>query len=377
MCHFFANPLSVLLELGEASQSSLPLQSRHLELVRTLPSFRRLIERILEEKDTLRARSILEDDDVLLEEIKTSMQAKNSAIKDLLQRLAVLSILGSGSIGKIELYIMAFRGDLNDSSLLRSILDALKTMTPKALSLLTGQITHLLESGNSQGGLKGWRDDDPVLYNSVVSIHKKLVALLQEDTTDKPIKSKYSMHKSSLRTTAISQKVQLSQDTSTLTKLDVEFTQYLDNLFHTLNDYLVFPNPLDFFMCEAWLYDFKSPYKDVFTPRPKFVVERALSAPHDYLGCDCCSASLGSLSSTNPPTAILYQLYLETGALINVYDLWSAFFAIVGGENGEGYDEREALMLFYRALADLKSLGMIKQSRKKTDHLAKLSWKGL
>ena len=33
--------------------------------------------------------------------------------------------------------------------------------------------------------------------------------------------------------------------------------------------------------------------------------------------------------------------------------------------------------LFYRALADLKYLGMIKHSKKKTDHMAKLAWKGL
>ena len=33
--------------------------------------------------------------------------------------------------------------------------------------------------------------------------------------------------------------------------------------------------------------------------------------------------------------------------------------------------------LFSRALAELKYLGMIKNSRKKADHLAKLSWKGL
>ena len=33
--------------------------------------------------------------------------------------------------------------------------------------------------------------------------------------------------------------------------------------------------------------------------------------------------------------------------------------------------------LFSRSLAELKYMGMIKNSRKKADHLAKLSWKGL
>lgn len=33
--------------------------------------------------------------------------------------------------------------------------------------------------------------------------------------------------------------------------------------------------------------------------------------------------------------------------------------------------------LFQRALAELKNLGMVKPSRKKTDHIAKTMWKGL
>lgn len=33
--------------------------------------------------------------------------------------------------------------------------------------------------------------------------------------------------------------------------------------------------------------------------------------------------------------------------------------------------------LFSRALAELKYMGMIRNSRKKADHIAKLSWKGL
>lgn len=33
--------------------------------------------------------------------------------------------------------------------------------------------------------------------------------------------------------------------------------------------------------------------------------------------------------------------------------------------------------LFQRALAELKYLGLVKPSRKKTDHIAKVMWKGL
>lgn len=33
--------------------------------------------------------------------------------------------------------------------------------------------------------------------------------------------------------------------------------------------------------------------------------------------------------------------------------------------------------LFQRALAELRFLGLVKPSRKKTDHIAKMAWKGL
>jgi origin recognition complex subunit 3 len=60
--------------------------------------------------------------------------------------------------------------------------------------------------------------------------------------------------------------------------------------------------------------------------------------------CLSCSANKiiqASLAPTQPATSLLYRLYLESGALINVSDLWSAFSAIVG-EDDES-DESEAM----------------------------------
>jgi origin recognition complex subunit 3 len=171
--------------------------------------------------------------------------------------------------------------------------------------------------------------------------------------------------------------VQLSKDRSILSKQDSIFTTIVDHLVNLLMEYFHFQNPQDLFLNEIWLFDSKSPTREVFTPRPRHAIERALSVPHDYLGCSCCKASDEGLSSSQPPTAILYQLYLETGGLINVFDLWSAFYTIMGSGDGDGLDERSSLALFYKALADLRLMGMVKQSRKKTDHLAKLAWKGV
>lgn len=73
-------------------------------------------------------------------------------------------------------------------------------------------------------------------------------------------------------------------------------------------------------------------------------------------------------------------------------DFWAGGWGYGGGEGGayivswnlnigvllgEGLLMNVRRALFYRGLAELKYLGMIKNSRKKTDHLTKLAWKGL
>ena len=56
--------------------------------------------------------------------------------------------------------------------------------------------------------------------------------------------------------------------------------------------------------------------------------------------------------------------------------MWNVFQAVIRVEEQEENEEREneLLALFYRALAELKYLGMIKNSRKKADGLRKLMW---
>ncbi|OCK94212.1 uncharacterized protein K441DRAFT_562430, partial [Cenococcum geophilum 1.58] len=105
---------------------------------------------------------------------------------------------------------------------------------------------------------------------------------------------------------------------------------------------------------------------------PRAAIERALSRPHDYLACECCDRVEVQLAASQPTTALVYQLYLESGAVVNVQDMWNSFQAVM-----EEQEENELLALFYRALAKLKYLGMIKNSRKRADDLRKLMWKGL
>jgi origin recognition complex subunit 3 len=207
---------------------------------------------------------------------------------------------------------------------------------------------------------------------------------------NEPLRSADDVQNSTLRTTIVAQKVELSKQKATLSKRDQAYTALIRRISDTFEAYLketlVDPKTLPFH--ELVVYDLRSPYRETFTPRPRQAIERALAAPHDYLDCECCGPDGNgkdggrddaTLSATQPATAVLYQLYLESGALINVHDLWQAFRAVMSSSTSEGDEESEETMLalFQRALAELRYLGFVKTTRKRADHIAKVSWRGL
>ncbi|KAL1890407.1 Origin recognition complex subunit 3 [Sporothrix stenoceras] len=260
------------------------------------------------------------------------------------------------------------------------------------------------------------------------------------------LRSKYTAQSKVLRTTVVAQKVQLSRDSMLLTEEDEAFSELVDATVAAVTGVvdvepatisraaaapssLASPSPSPagrLWLQEVWLYDARAPYRDVFIPRPGLVVERALARPHDYLACECCAGTgappkkkkksskkdndedKGSIRPTLPATAILYQLYLDAGPLINVADLWEAFQnAVSDSGNGprddkegdaarnkdkeaaennsdnaaegdeeaeEDTQERRHLVQFYQGLSEMKTLGYIKPTRRKVDHVAKIKW---
>lgn len=368
MCHFFANALSMLTPVLGASPPY-ALQSEHYEAVRMLPSFKALVKRLIETQDFSRADGLLEDDTILLDEIQSSLS--NNPILHLLRVVHVVASSSPSPVSSIDLYMATFDGTLSESDFASRILESTKRMTPDELDSFLQQICDAIQNGSLDMDLDGWAEEDSNFLEEVTSLQSQVSNLAdQASKLGKPVRSSYAIRNQGLRTTVIAQRVQLSYEESTLTEQDKQFTTLVDKLNARLKEYFSVESPKDIFLHEVWLYDSMLPYRDVFTPAPRARIERALSAPYDYLKCDCCE-SLEGLSSTHPATAILYQMYLETGSLINIFDLWSAFFEMVSGGEEQKIDERDALVLFYRALADLKSLGMIKQSKKKADHLAK------
>ncbi|KAI1929714.1 Origin recognition complex subunit 3 [Ophidiomyces ophidiicola] len=360
MSHFFANPLAALLA-KEIRQDD--FQPELCEAIRNLPSFQKHAEKSLERGDSKLVKKLLDDNIFLaqhsLENLKQGQQKMKrmfrclETLKTVLEHVKPVKAPNMSSI-----VIQALAGELFTSRLVTDVLSTIKKLTSDLLEKLLFALKEAIPSTNN-------------LYTQL----QNLLACREEH---EPLRTQYDSSRVTHKTALVAQRLKLMKGKAKLSNDEAKYTAIVEQLHGIFQKYLVdsLVCPDDMFLHEAFLYDFKSPLKDTFTPRPRFTMERALSNPSDYLAFDS-DTSFENLSASQPETALLYQFYLESGALVNMYDLWRAFYTIVGGEDGTNYDERTALVMFYRATSELKMMGMMKPSRRKTDHLAKLSWMGL
>lgn len=316
-------------------------------------------------------KSWLDSDLALFDYVTGRLDDVQEILSNLAKAVEILNICRKcvpriSQIPRSSLYIEALEDNLQDSALFRELLLAIKRAPSNQLLDIIATIAPLLPSTERK---------------KVIDIEGRVRNLLDENKSEEPLRSEHDVRNDTLRTTVVAQKVQLSRHKSNMSQSSTAYSKLLDIFHDWLEEFfrtrLVKVHHL--FLREIFLYDLRATHRAVFTAKTRFSIERALSAPHDYLNCSCCATGgdeddgQATLKSTQPATAILYQLYLESGPLINVNDLWSAFSAIVGDE-GEG---NQTIALFEGALAELKYLGLIKSTRKKTDHIAKVAWRGL
>ncbi|CUS10166.1 unnamed protein product [Tuber aestivum] len=380
MSHFYANPLSIILGfidnpdgLGEV------LSTEHVEAIRNVPSFRRYVEGKLAAKEVGEVRKLLADDNYVRHTVAEKiLESRNYGI-ELGQALAFLEIgrsctLAQNKTPRYELYAKALSGELQTGPSIREFLMSLKRMSSTAL-------LNLLENVMQEVPI-------PAITEPLKPLQEKIKKLVEEAAASggkKTLISEFDITNNTLRGTAVSKKVRLGEQKSSLTKQDTEYSALVQQVYAIAESYLTvnfnssqhgLQNVL---LHEIFFYDLRSPHSAVFAPKPRSTIERGLSRPQDYLDCSCCTSGDGEevgIRGTQPPASIIYQLYLESGALINIYDLWSAFYSVIAGDEEE-FDAQTAQALFYRSLAEMRFLGFVKHTKKKTDHIAKLAWKGI
>lgn len=365
MLHFYNNPLSSLL----CGVRQMSLSTEHVLAIRKLPSFKRYIDDLMDDEETEKAASLLEDDKYLLNNLEARLKETKESLDGMFYALEVLRIVYSlvpnkASLTWSTLYIKAMSGDLAESTAIRELSLSIKKLPSDTMMKLIKALSEI-----------------PSL--DLQNASSKLERLTAKYPSSASFRTEYNASNSILQTTIVGQKVSLSKSKVALSTQDGAYSKIVNQIDLTLREFLtrniVFPKEL--ILHEILVFDSKASCRDVLGPLPRQAIERALHSPHDYLACECCGGAEG-LKATQPATSIVYQLYLESGSLINVADLWAAFQAITTPERDEDTEESELLRtknqaLFFRALAELKYLGMMRSSRRKADHVTKILWKGL
>jgi origin recognition complex subunit 3 len=322
MSHFYASYPSLFLR-KDINFDELPADA--FEAVRNLPSFRRWVEDKIENGQTDNVRKMLESDQHLSQQITKYMESGDLALSTLSHAAQVLfniraSLQISPNVRFSSIWTRAASADLAGSPLLRETMLSVKKIPSDKLTQLLTAVTNLYGE---------------LFPMDLSSFQQELNALVEQNDSSDPLRTQHDVRNDSLRTTIVAQKVLLSKHKAALSEQDKAYSDLVSRFHDQLDAYFesAFIDPHTLFLVEVLIYDLKSPHTEVFQPKPRFAIERALATPHDYLGCECCSGVEGNeaaLSATQPATAIVYQMYLESGALMNVSDLWSAFNAIAG-----------------------------------------------
>lgn len=386
MTHFFANPISALC--SESGKDLSP--NKHLcQAIRTTSGFRERCERLAKGSKSHRhqARELLSSDEALMKDAIEVLQGSRARLRDSLQAVQLLhisySLLEPASPPPLELEVQ--------------LIDSLP-------NLLESEIYHDIESILADLSVEEFRDFLDRLARSAIDtpFADFSTEIGGEESVDSKMLSLDSIKESlsKIRGPGTSELDGVSapqrQFTALLTSyLEVKLSVSLpDESTSTVN--VKFTNPFQTYLSEAFVLNIRSPLTTILHARPRYALERALTRPADYLGCECCTTNKhGEISdrATLPASSLLLTLLNEAGNVVNVQDLWDAFRDTVVHTSAPSIEEREendpasdrdddhrrSLALFYRAFADLRHLGFVRPSKRKpgVDCIVRTAWMGL
>ena len=358
MTHFFANPVSVFS--SAQSDPTIPWDPALCRAIRNLPTFKSHCETLAkgDKSQRQRARLLLTSNEALQAEAETAIQTGQAQLHASQKAISTLQYLYHHVLNldkytpwESEAQFLDSLPDLTNCDIYEAIEEALMTRPD------TASIAQILDLSAQE--LHDFRE-----YHS---------AILDEDADPE------------------------AGAEATFTALR-QYLQERTSLPHgsVLHSGI---GPFRQFMAESYTIAQKSPLSQIVHARSRYAIERALTRPADYLGCECCVSQNGSADDVSgksclPPTSLLLSMLNEAGVLVNVRDLWDAFRDTLSSqridqeadgdvddeedEEEEG-NERRVLALFYRALAELRYLGLIKQSKRKpgVECIQKTAWMGL
>ncbi|XP_070568505.1 origin recognition complex subunit 3-like [Ptychodera flava] len=386
MDHFFEQPATVLCcQLSDAVERIKTFDSKALDQFRRLQSFRRYVEK---QKPQEQKALLLDDKHFkgVLQQMIEQLWSYHADFHPIMHCMHILTFeLPGHPMGKRirELYAMCLQGDIVQSDNYQEAKKLLSLMARDELVTLLIKITSYIEEKDFENDefdeITLQLDTFVAQFNSLDDLHEPAEIKEEErnepSTTPKPGATKLYQLQQQLRESAKKKKMP--------SKYEVLRTKTLAYLEEVFGKYLRSPSALP--MYEVFYYESVSTVRRHLNASPRAAIQTALTNPHYYLQCDCCEAEPVGIPVTSPDVCIAYKLHLECGRLINLYDWLQAFITVVG-EDDEDEDVKKDKSQqspdqvlharFIRAVSELQFLGFIKPTKKKTDHVARLTWGG-
>lgn len=158
-------------------------------------------------------------------------------------------------------------------------------------------------------------------------------------------------------------------------------------LHSTFTDYLN-EMPSQWALNDVFYYDDVATVKKMLLGAPRASIQSALSLPCQYIhDPDLANVSAEQIPAYLPDICIAYKLHLESGKLINLYDWLQCWISIVGSSEGSDMEvdtveeqsgpkvvDKRLHARFSRAVSELQFLGFIRNSKRKTDHVERLTF---
>ncbi|XP_078255936.1 origin recognition complex subunit 3 isoform X2 [Rhinoraja longicauda] len=343
--HFYIQPLSFLCcALNETNARVHHLTHDDCELIRQLPSFMGYVDH----QDSEKQVELLTNDQYLKirELYLTCLETNVWEIKEYSSAFQLL-----GMMAKDELV-----------SLLQKCVEVLQTSEHKSLARATQTLRDFLAKFQKLDDDPGEdvEDGEENITGSQKSLQKK-TDLYQLQKTLKEM-NVLKRHKKPSRFEGL--------------RMDV--LEFMDQL---ARQYLVPPETQT--LHELVYFKDASTLRRHLNAAPRAALQMALSNPYYYLKNEALKSEGGNITNAAPDICIIYKLHLECGRLINLYDWLQAFATVVCSAEGKDPDKINNRQVegviharFIRAVAELEFLGFIKPTKKKTDHVARLTWGG-
>lgn len=375
--HFFSFPCSQIFCHQEDLHPTVKgLSHTDVESIRMIPSFMRYVEGCPPQQQI----DLLEDDEYTKKKIKgliSKIYKYHELFFPVLKCLHILvAKLPKHPLGKQlrEVYAITLASFVCETESYKVAFELLKMMSRDDLTELINTIIKEVEP-TLHFGLQDIPKDLGNFLQRFDTLHEIVEEEEEENTTESALHlEKTDLHSLRKRLMEAGKK---TKKLSPYEKLRMEVIDYFDSVFRK---FLLCPKSLP--LHEVFYYDSAADVKRHLNSSPRSAVQTALASPHHYLHCKCCEMDSGILSPSMPDICIVYKLHLECTLLINLFDWLQAFVTVVTSDEEEEDDGKKRAVdkvlqaRFIRAVSELQFLGFIKPTKRKTDHVARLTWGG-